>query len=79
MVQDETEAARRAPSRRFLTIKECAAEARTSEASIRKWLRRGLKSIRPGKLRLIPRDAFERFLHAESTTEGPRRRGASVS
>jgi len=54
---------------RFLTIQECADEARTSRSTIHDWLRRGLKSIRPGRKRLIPRDAFERFLKGDAAGE----------
>jgi excisionase family DNA binding protein len=54
--------------RRFLTIEECAVEARISLSSLRHWLRVGkLKSIRPGRRRLIERIEFEAFLRRSAT------------
>ncbi len=53
--------------RRFLTIEELAAEARVSPSSVRHWLRVGkLKSVRPGRRRLIERAEWERWLRAEA-------------
>jgi excisionase family DNA binding protein len=54
-----------AEQRRFLTLDECAAEARVSRSSVRHWLRTGkLRSVRPGRRRLVERTEFERFLGA---------------
>jgi excisionase family DNA binding protein len=54
-----------AEQRRFLTLDECAAEARVSRSSVRHWLRTGkLRSVRPGRRRLVERSEFERFLAA---------------
>jgi excisionase family DNA binding protein len=51
--------------RRFLTLEECATEARVSRSSVRHWLRTGkLRSVRPGRRRLVERSEFERFLAA---------------
>jgi excisionase family DNA binding protein len=53
--------------RRFLTLDECAAEARVSLSSVRHWLRAGkLRSVRPGRRRLVERSEFERFLAANA-------------
>lgn len=53
-------------AKRFLTLQECANEARTAVSTVRYWLRVGkLKSIRPGRRRLVPRDSFERFLRTD--------------
>lgn len=53
--------------RRFLTLDECAAEARVSLSSVRHWLRTGkLRSVRPGRRRLVERSEFERFLAANA-------------
>lgn len=56
--------------RRFLTIEECAAEARVSPSSVRHWLRSGLKSVRPGRRRLIERVEWERWLMGEENPRG---------
>jgi excisionase family DNA binding protein len=56
-----------AEQRRFLTLEECAAEARVSPSSVRHWLRMGkLRSVRPGRRRLVERAEFERFLAAHT-------------
>lgn len=48
---------------RLLTVPEVAAVARAPVTSVRGWLADGrLKSIRPGRRRLVPREELERFL-----------------
>jgi len=64
-----------ADQRRFLTLDECAAEARVSRSSVRHWLRTGkLRGVRPGRRRLVERCEFERFLAGEKhrAPEAPR-------
>jgi excisionase family DNA binding protein len=48
---------------RYMLIDEVAREARVSLSSVRHWLRTSkLKSVRPGRRRLVERSEFERFL-----------------
>lgn len=62
--------------RRFLTIEECAQEARVSVSTVRYWVQLGkLASLRPGRRRLIERIEFERFLNAGKSV---RRQGGNV-
>jgi excisionase family DNA binding protein len=50
---------------RFLRIDEVAIEARVSPSTVRHWLRVGrLQSVKLGKRRVVPRDAFERMVAA---------------
>lgn len=54
----------------LLFIEEVAALARVSSETVRFWLRRGkLPSVRPGRRRMVRRDALDAFLardvHAE--------------
>jgi excisionase family DNA binding protein len=52
---------------RLLTIPEVASVARAPITSVRGWLATGrLQSVRPGRRRLIPRDALERFLAGDA-------------
>lgn len=47
----------------FLLIEEVAVLLRTTPNSVRYWIQTGkLKSIRPGRRRLIPRVALDEFL-----------------
>jgi excisionase family DNA binding protein len=53
-------------SRRFLLIEEVAEIARCCESTVRHWLATGrLRSIRPGRRRLIASTELERFLAAD--------------
>jgi excisionase family DNA binding protein len=48
---------------RYLLIEEVAEITRSSESTVRYWLSVGkLKSIRPGRRRLIPEAELRRFL-----------------
>ena len=52
-----------AEEQRFMLVDEVAREARVSLSTVHHWLRTGrLKSVRPGRRRLIARDDFERFV-----------------
>jgi excisionase family DNA binding protein len=52
---------------RFIRIDELAREARVSVSTIRHWLRIGrLPSVKLGKRRVVPRDAFERMVASGS-------------
>lgn len=56
---------------RFLTTEECATEGRVSRSTLYHWLRTGkLRSVRPGRRRLIERAEFERFLAAAQVDLG---------
>jgi excisionase family DNA binding protein len=49
--------------REFLLLDEVAREYRASVASLRYWIARGrLRSVRPGRRRLVSRENLERFI-----------------
>jgi excisionase family DNA binding protein len=49
--------------REFLLLDEVARECRASVASVRYWIASGrLRSVRPGRRRLVSRDDLERFI-----------------
>jgi excisionase family DNA binding protein len=49
--------------REFLLLEEVARECRASVSSVRYWIASGrLHSIRPGRRRLVSREALDRFL-----------------
>jgi excisionase family DNA binding protein len=56
---------------RVLTVSEAAQRIRTSEATVRRWLReKKLRGVRPGGTRLgwrIPESEVERLLRADDT------------
>jgi excisionase family DNA binding protein len=57
---------------RFMLVEEVAREARVSLSTVHHWLRTGrLKSVRPGRRRMIAREDFERFV-AALPNEAPR-------
>jgi excisionase family DNA binding protein len=61
----------------YLLLSEVAEIARTSVDSVRSWVRSGrLRSVKPGRRRLIRRDELERFLARDGLTE---RRGANAA
>jgi excisionase family DNA binding protein len=48
---------------RFLRVDEVAHEARVSRSTVRHWLRvRRLESVKLGKHRVVPREAFEKMI-----------------
>jgi excisionase family DNA binding protein len=52
-----------AEQQRFMLVHEVAREARVSLSTVRHWLRSGrLRSVRPGRRRMIARSDFERFV-----------------
>ncbi len=57
---------------RYLLISEVALVARTSDSTVRAWIRQGrLLSTKPGRRRLVRVDHLERFLQEnESGQEG---------
>ena len=49
--------------REFLLLDEVARECRASVASVRYWIASGrLRSVRPGRRRLVSREDLERFI-----------------
>jgi excisionase family DNA binding protein len=51
--------------REYLLLEEVARECRAPVASVRYWIASGrLRSIRPGRRRLVSRDELDRFLAA---------------
>jgi len=57
---------------RYLTLEECAREARVSASTVRHWIyERRLSSTRPGRRRLVSREDFERFLARNARKAGP--------
>jgi excisionase family DNA binding protein len=59
---------------RFMLVEEVAREARVSLSTVHHWLRTGrLRSVRPGRRRMIARADFERFV--ASLPSGTPRRG----
>jgi excisionase family DNA binding protein len=51
----------------LLLIAEVANELRTSISTVRHWISKGrLRSIRPGRLRLVRRSDLERFLSSDA-------------
>jgi excisionase family DNA binding protein len=59
---------------RLLTVREAAERLRTTEETIRRWLRSGhLRGVRPGGTRLgwrIPESELRRIIALGTTTEG---------
>lgn len=54
----------------YLLLSEVAEIARTSVDSVRSWVRSGrLRSVKPGRRRLIRRDELEKFLARDGLTE----------
>jgi len=54
----------------YLLLGEVAAIARTSIDSVRGWLRSGrLRSVKPGRRRLVRREELERFLARDGLSE----------
>lgn len=54
----------------YLLLGEVAAIARTSIDSVRGWLRSGrLRSVKPGRRRLVRREELERFLALDGLSE----------
>jgi excisionase family DNA binding protein len=59
---------------RYMLIGEVSQEARASPSTVRHWLRTGkLRSVRPGRRRLVERVEFERFLRAGGDNQGRHR------
>ena len=57
-------------AKRFLTLEECALEARAAVSTVRYWLRVGkLSRIRPGRRCLVAREDFERFLLSQNEVD----------
>jgi excisionase family DNA binding protein len=60
---------------RFMLVEEVAQEARVSLSTVHHWLRTGrLKSVRPGRRRMVARSDFEKFvasLPADIFRKGP--------
>lgn len=58
-----------AQQHRFVRIDELAREARVSISTVRYWLRKGrLPSVKLGKRRVVPREAFERMIAVGANT-----------
>ncbi len=54
----------------YLLLSEVAEIARTSVDSVRSWVRSGrLRSVKPGRRRLIRREELEKFLARDGLTE----------
>jgi excisionase family DNA binding protein len=54
----------------YLLLSEVAQIARTSVDSVRGWVRSGrLRSVKPGRRRLIRREELERFLASDGLAE----------
>jgi excisionase family DNA binding protein len=55
----------------FLLLEEVAQEARVSVATVRYWIRtQKLPSVRPGRRRMIRREALTAFLERDLACEG---------
>jgi excisionase family DNA binding protein len=64
----------------YLLLSEVAEIARTSVDSVRSWVRSGrLRSVKPGRRRLIRRDELEKFLARDGLTERRDANGAGES
>lgn len=64
----------------YLLLSEVAEIARTSVDSVRSWVRSGrLRSVKPGRRRLIRREELERFLARDGLTERRNANGAGES
>ena len=59
-------------AREMLLLEEIARECRASLSSVRYWIRTGrLRSVRPGRRRLVRREDLDRFLAlGEAQTRG---------
>jgi excisionase family DNA binding protein len=55
--------------REYLLLDEVARECRAPIASVRYWIASGrLRSVRPGRRRLVSREELDRFLGASTAT-----------
>lgn len=58
--------------REFMLLDEVAGECRAPVASVRYWIATGrLRSIKPGRRRLVSRHERDRFLDSAQTVRGP--------
>jgi excisionase family DNA binding protein len=56
----------------LLLLDEVAVISRTSVETVRFWIRRGrLKSVKPGRRRMVTRTELERFLRGETVAGNP--------
>ncbi len=55
----------------FLLLSECAAHARVPVSTIRHWIAVGkLRSVRPGRRRMVRREDLDALLNGGSSTSG---------
>ncbi len=65
--------------REFLLLDEVASECRASVASVRYWIASGrLRSVRPGRRRLVSREDLERFIAYGRAAAGRAQRGGGA-